>query len=318
MVKRDFYIPSSVQGVTLHGTMWAPDGEIRAVLQICHGMIEHIGRYGKLAKYLCARGIAAAGHDFLGHGKTAEEGERGFFAERDGEQRLLDDIGLTAGYIKGFYPEKPFFVMGHSMGSFFVRRYMTLHSSEISGAILLGTGGQRRLVLEAGRAAAEFSATVRGPRHRSRWIHEGMIGRFSRMAGGPGFSAGEEKYSWLSRDPGEARAYGEDPLNQFIFTDGACRDFMRVMVRLAREEDFEKIRKELPILFQSGGSDPVGENGAGVRRAARALGRHGLENVCVKIYPGARHELIHEQNREEVFADMAEWMLEQCERERGR
>lgn len=305
MVKSEFYIPSSKAGTRLHGIQWIPDGPVRASLQICHGMIEHVGRYGELAEYLCRRGIAAAGCDHLGHGRTSEPADWGFFDERDGELRVLDDIQITADYLKRQYPSVPHFILGHSMGSFFLRCYMAEKSGEMDGALLLGTGGQGRLLAKAGCLLTEITAACKGDRYRSRLLHQLLIGRFGRMTDKRGGS-----HCWLSREEEQVRAYTEDPLNQFIFTSGACRDFMKIIAAAGQRKTQKNIRRNLPVFLMSGAQDPVGEKGKGVKRVYRALKQAGLSDVSLKLYPEARHELLHETNREEVFRDIEEWICE--------
>ncbi|MBS6516663.1 MAG: alpha/beta hydrolase [Clostridium sp.] len=303
MMKLEFYIPSSRAGTRLHGIQWLPDVPVIASLQICHGMIEHVGRYEELAEYLCRHGIAAAGCDHLGHGRTSKPEDWGFFDEKDGELRVLEDIQLTSDYLKRQYPSVPHFILGHSMGSFFLRCYMGDKSSEIDGAILLGTGGQRPLLAKAGRLLTEGIAALKGDRYRSRLLHQLLIGRFGRMTDKKGGS-----HCWLSREEEQVRMYTEDPLNQFIFTSGACRDFMKIITLAGQKNGQKKIRRGLPIFLMSGAQDPVGERGRGVRRVYKAFKQTGLSDVSLKLYPEARHELLHETNREEVFRDIEEWI----------
>ncbi len=305
MVKTEFYIPSSRMGTRLHGIQWIPHTPVRASLQICHGMIEHIGRYEELAAYLCEQGIAATGCDHLGHGRTSEPADWGFFDERGGELRVLEDIRITADYLKRQYPSVPHFMLGHSMGSFFLRCYMQDKSHEIDGALLLGTGGQTPLLAKAGRLLAEAAIFWKGGRYRSQLLHQLLIGRFGRMTDKNGGS-----HCWLSREEAQVQAYTGDPLNQFIFTSSACRDFMKIIALAGEKKRQQTIRRDLPVLLLSGDRDPVGENGRGVRRVYRGFTQAGLSDVSFKLYPGARHELLHETNREEVFEDIKVWIQE--------
>lgn len=305
MVKTEFYIPSSRAGTRLHGFHWIPDVPVTASLQICHGMIEHAGRYEELAEYLCRCGIAVAGCDHLGHGLTCTPKDRGFFDERDGDLRVLEDIQITADYLKRQYPLVPHFILGHSMGSFFLRCYMEENSSEIDGVLLLGTGGQGRLLAGTGYLLTEAIAALKGGRYRSRLLHQLLIGRFGRMTDKNGGS-----HCWLSREEKQVQAYTEDPLNQFIFTSSACRDFMKIIALAGQKSKVKQIRRTLPVFLMSGAQDPVGEKGRGVKRVYKALKQAGLLDVSFKLYPEARHELLHEINREEVFRDIEVWIRE--------
>ena len=304
-MKLEFYIPSSRAGTRLHGIQWIPDGPVTASLQLCHGMIEHVGRYSELAEYLCRRGIAAAGCDHLGHGRTSNPEDWGFFDEKDGELRVLEDIQITADYLKRQHPSVPHFILGHSMGSFFLRCYMVDKGREIDGVLLLGTGGQGFLLAKAGCLLTEAVSAFRGTRYRSRLLHQLLIGRFGRMTDKNG-----DSHCWLSREEEQVRAYTEDPLNQFIFTSSACRDFMKIIAQAGQRKTLENTRKTLPVFLMSGSQDPVGEKGKGVKRVYRALKQAGLSDVSLKLYPKARHELLHETNREEVFQDIETWIRE--------
>ena len=291
MKTREFYVPSSDGKHRLHGTEWVPDAEIRAVLQISHGMVEHIKRYEEFAVFLTAHGIAVFGHDHLGHGKTANgDADFGFFAEKAGHVIPIRDLRRMTAYGKKRFPNVPFFLLGHSMGSFFVRRYMTVYGDGLDGAILMGTGGQRGPSVGLGYVLSLAVSAIRGSRYRSRLIYELSLGNYSRH-----FPEEETNHAWLSRDPQKVREYEEDAFCQFIFTAGAYRDFFRLIL----EGGWEK----------------------GVRRVFQRYAKAGNENLTLGFYREARHELLNEINRDEVYGDILEWLekqLSDVEREDGK
>jgi alpha-beta hydrolase superfamily lysophospholipase len=301
--EREFWFPSWDGVSRVHGILWEPEGTPRAVIQISHGMIEHIGRYGDFAEAMNRIGIAVAGHDHPGHGKTARPGHLGEFAAEQGAECVLADLHRSAVVLKRRYPGIPHILLGHSMGSFFGRIYLTRFGHELDGAIFMGTGCQSTLVLHAGMALVRLAVRLEGRSGRSTGLHRLVLGNFNRR-----FERRVTEHQWLSRCTEENRKYEADPYCQFLFTNGAFEDFFRVMIQLNRKKDFQNIPKALPILFLSGSEDPVGGRGRGVRKVCRIFLQQGCRDVTMKLYPGARHELLNEQNRAEVFEDIAEWI----------
>lgn len=299
----DFYIPSSDKTSRIHGTHWLAVGRTRAVLQLSHGMIEHIGRYRQLAEYFTERGIAVIGHDHLGHGRTTAVEAHGVFAGENGAFYVLEDLRLVSEYVKRQYPGIPHFMLGHSMGSFFVRRFLTIYGEMVDGVILTGTGEQSGITLRAGSAVVAKAVRRMGRTAFDSRLHDLVLGGYNKH-----FSPTRTEHDWLSRDVEEALKYEADPDCQFIFSNGAYEDFFRVMVDLNQKKQFERIPKSLPILMLSGAQDPVGQKGRGVYRAYRKLKDAGIADISMKLYPGARHELFKEMNRLEVFDDIRVWM----------
>lgn len=302
--KFTFYIPSSDGKSRIHGIQWAPSGEVKAFIQVTHGMVDHIGRYEAFAKRMNEAGIAVIGHDHLGHGLTARPGTLGQFAEADGAAHVLEDIRRIAEYAKRQYPGVPHILLGHSMGSFFGRRFITLHGDMLQGAIFMGTGSQSTLMLKLALFVVKRAAAKEGRTFCSEKLHQMVLGNYNKS-----FESGKTEHQWLSRDEKENRKYEADPYCSFKFSNGAYEDFFQVMYEVKAEKEFSQIPKELPVLFVSGEKDPVGENGKGVKRACDSLKKYGLTKVELKLYPEARHELLNELNREEVCQDIAKWVL---------
>lgn len=303
----EFYIPSSDGMSRIHGIHWIPQAAIMATIQICHGMLEHIGRYDAFAREMNREGIAVIGHDQLGHGKTALPGRLGIFAEEKGAAFLLKDIGRIQDYIKRQHAGVPHFMLGHSMGSFLIRRFLTLPESEINGAILMGAGNKTPAKLWIGTKAVEYAVRKEGRAYYNRRLHQMVLGAYNRP-----FEPGESNHEWLSRDGQSNRKFDEDPYCQFIFSNGAYQDFFQVMNELARRGQFEQIPTKLPILLLSGAEDPVGDKGKGIKKIYEEYRALRLSDVEMKLYPNARHELINELNREEVYRDIRMWILRHC------
>ena len=266
----DFTLPSCQPGRTLHAFRCVPEGEVRAVLQLSHGMVEFIDRYKPLAENLAARGILVTGNDHLGHGGSIRTKEDyGYFGEPDGNRAVLEDLHAVTTLTKQLYPGVPYFLLGHSMGSFYARQYLCEWGDELDGAIIMGTGFQPK-------ALVQFAKTL------------------CRVL--------------LNRDPVEVDRYRADERCTFIFTLNAYYSMFSGILRLYDPALLARVPKDLPMLFLAGDADPVGEQGAGVKRAVKSLLDAGVKNIEVKLYPSARHELLVELNREEVFADIGDWL----------
>lgn len=299
-------IPSSRPGATLNVLLCLPEGRPRAVLQMTHGMVEYIGRYEQLACWLADRGVAAVGHDHLGHGgSVVSREEYGYFGRPDGNRLLLDDIHRVTRWAKAL-PELeglPWFLLGHSMGSFYARQYLCEYGGELQGAILMGTGWQPRAAARAGRALCHLLAAFHGWRCRSKLVDSMAFGSYNRS-----FRPARTSKDWLNRDEKEVDRYLSEERCSFRFTLNGYDSLFTALERLCDKELLARAPKDLPVLFLSGDDDPVGDRGRGVQKAAQSLRDAGMRRVEVKLYPGARHELLVELNRQEVFADIGSFI----------
>ena len=299
-------IPSTRPGAQLNVLVCLPEGRPRAVLQMTHGMVEYIGRYEELARFLAGQGIAAVGHDHLGHGGTAATKEDyGYFGRPDGNRLLLDDIFAVTRWAKALpaLAGLPWFLLGHSMGSFYARQYLCEHGGELSGAILMGTGWQPRAAALAGRALCHLLAAFKGWHYRSKLVDGMAFGSYNRS-----FAPARTSKDWLNRDGREVDRYLADERCSFRFTLNGYDSLFTGLARLRDKRLLAQAPKDLPLLFLSGADDPVGSRGKGVERAAQSLRDAGVRHIAVKLYPAARHELLLELNRQEVFADIQAFM----------
>ena len=302
----DFTLPSTVPGRTLHAFRCVPEGPVRAVVQLSHGMVEFIDRYKPLAEYLAAQGILVTGHDHLGHGASIRtKADYGYFAQPDGNRAVLDDLHAVTEQTKALYPGVPYFLLGHSMGSFYARQYLCEWGSELDGAIILGTGFQPKALVRLAKGICRVQAALFGWHHRSK-----LVERLS-FAGYNNGLEGRTTHDWLNRDAAEVDKYLADERCTFTFTVNAYYSMFSGILRLHDPAFVAQVPKDLPLLFLAGDADPVGERGKGVERAVQSLRDAGVRNIEVKFYPGARHELLVETNRQEVFADIAGWIEKQ-------
>ncbi len=302
----DFTLPSSAPGRMLHAFRCVPEGEVRAIVQLSHGMVEFIDRYKPLAEYLAARGILVTGNDHLGHGGSIRtRADYGYFAEPDGNRAVLDDLHAMTVLTKQLYPGVPYFLLGHSMGSFYARQYLCEWGSELDGAIILGTGFQPKALVAFARTVCRVLAVFFGWQHRSR-----LVAELSFLGYNKGLE-GRTTHDWLNRDPAEVDKYLAEERCTFTFTLNAYYSMFSGILRLHDPAFLARMPKDLPLLFLSGDADPVGEQGKGVRRAIQSLKDAGVQNIESIFYPGARHELLVETNKLEVFGDIAAWLDKQ-------
>lgn len=304
MTEREFYLPSSDKNYKIRCMEWTPDGEVKAVLQITHGMVEHIGRYREFGVWMAENGVAVIGHDHLGHGKTVvNEEDFGYFGTSGGTTCVVKDIRRVTVYMKKKYPEKKLFLLGHSMGSFLTRKYLSVYKDGPDGFILMGTGAPAEPVVFCGYLLAAAMAKVKGERYRSKLLYDMSLGSYNMK-----FRPVKTPHDWLTRDEAFAKSFGEDEYCQFIFTATAYRDFFKVILDTAKSEKAGKIRKDMSLLIVSGDKDPVGEDAKGVRKVYNRYSKAGVVDMTLGLYEGARHEILHETNRDEVYADILEWM----------
>ncbi|GFZ87755.1 alpha/beta hydrolase [Paenibacillus marchantiophytorum] len=292
---------------------WLPDeaNAIKAIVQIAHGMSETAARYERLAETLTEQGYAVYANDHLGHGLTAGvPGNVGKFGKDCFHSMAANMGGITEQIRLRHAKDIPLYVLGHSMGSFLTQSYMVTYVNEnpehVQGILLSGTNGKEGPVLQVGILVASLEAAIRGDHHRSKLLTNLSFGAFNKR-----FAPNRTESDWLSRDAEEVDRYVEDPYCGVIFTSGYFRDFFKGLKEIHQSSHVSRIRKDLPIFVFSGEEDPVGGHGKGVRRLLAMYQAIGLQKVSSKLYPGGRHEMLNEVNREEVMTDISEWLNRQ-------
>lgn len=304
--KEEFFYPSSSGKTQIHAVRYTPDGEIKAVLQISHGMVEFIERYEEFAQFLNEHNILVTGNDHLGHGGSINsKADYGYFAEVDGNGAVLDDLHKLTVITKELYPNVPYFLLGHSMGSFYARQYLCEYGSELDGAIIMGTGHMPLMLVKAGMVLSKIIATFRGWRYRSKFINNMAFGGYNKR-----FEPGETKSDWLSKNKDSVNAYLADERCTFVFTLNGYYNMLKGISRLYDRDLLDKMPKDLPVFFMSGEDDPVGEFKEGVLRAIQTFYDAGMKNVSAQFYPDDRHEILNELDRAEVYEDILAWMTD--------
>lgn len=303
MKKQHFTYLSSDGMTEIHAIRWIPDDAPKAVLQISHGMVEYINRYDEFASALAGRGVLVTGNDHLGHGDSVQsEAHYGYFAAENGNECLLKDIHKLRKLTQKEYPQIPYFLLGHSMGSFLVRQYLGFYGEGLAGAVVMGTGYQPRIVTQFGMALATVMAKLKGWDHRSGFLDRIAFGGYNKKFGAPD---GKE---WLSRNAENVEVYKNEPRCGFVFTLNGYYNLFYSICMLSYPKFLERMPKKLPVFFVAGEDDPVGQFGKGVTKVYQQFLKCGMENVSCKLYPQQRHEILNELERESVYGDIFGWM----------
>ena len=305
VMRTDFSFPSSDGIHTVRACAWLPEGSRpRGVVQLVHGISEHMGRYDGLARFLAGQGFAVAGHDHLGHGQTAAGPEEyGFLGERDGWDHLVADVKALRDRMGERFSGLPYFLLGHSMGSFVARTYLIRFPGTVDGCLLSGTGQESAPLLAFGRLAASLLCVLRGSNTRSAFITSLSLGAYNRQ-----FRPNRTPNDWISRDQAVVDAYCADPLCQFVPTVGMFRDMLGGLQFIGRPANCARMDPNTPVFLFSGDKDPVGGCGKGVRKVENLFRSAGVRDLTVKLYPEGRHEMFHELNRDEVYGDVLAWL----------
>ena len=304
--------PSHDNASTIRALVWEPDDAARpdfsprAVVQIVHGMSEHVERYAPFAEFLVGRGFVVCANDHVGHGKTAGERDLGHMPLANGADVLVEDVHALREKVCERYPHARHVMFGHSMGSFVTRVYLTRHADGLSAAILCGTGQQPRIQTVAGRVITRLIAQIRGERHVSRFVDSLGAGAYGRA-----IKDARTDVDWISSDPDVVDEYIADPLCGQPFTVGAYATLASLIADATDARLARRVPKDLPLLFVAGAEDPVGDCGRGVARAVDEYRNAGVRLVEMGIYPGARHEILNEPCRDAVWHDVEEFLARQ-------
>ena len=311
---RQYFYPSTDQIHQIHAVRWLPDEPVkpRAVLQISHGILEHVGRYETFAAWLADKGFVVFAADHLGHGGSFQaEEDYGFFAETGGWDLAVQDMHRLYEMAHMAYPHLPYFLLGHSMGSFLSRSYLIRYPGELTGCILSGTGEQPDLVCAIGLLIARLERRRLGAHGRSNLCNNLCFGSYNKH------TARRTECDWLSRDDTRVDDYVADPLCGGIPTTALIMDMLGGIRFNHKKENLAKMDKSTPVFFIAGEDDPVGNYGKGVHKVVDAFRKLGCEDVALRLYPGGRHEMLNETNRLEVYGDLLRWLDARIPPEKG-
>lgn len=301
---RELQLPSNDGIHQLHVVVWEPSGDVKAILQISHGMVEFIERYDAFAKFLNEKGVLVIGNDQLGHGHTAGRDEDlGYFCKENKSATVVKDLHTVTEYAKKQYPNVPYFLFGHSMGSFMARRYLMTYGTELTGAVICGTGKQASVTLAVGKLICAIIKLFKGERFRSDFINQASFGTYNER-----FKPIRTKNDWLTKDTEIVDWYNQHKFCTFNFTINGYQTLFEVLTFIQKKENVEKIPKKLSIYMIAGEEDPVGNYGAGVRSVYETYQAVGIQDIDIKLYPTDRHEILNETDRETVYQDVWDWL----------
>ena len=309
MGNQEVYTFNSSDGHSvIHCRKWLPGGEPVAVIQFVHGMLEYIERYNGFANFLASKGYVVVGHDHIGHGHSVESVDQlGVMTGSHPSDYMVEDIYAHYAMTRKAFPELPYFIMGHSMGSYLLRKFLSVKSAyleDLTGAIIMGTGQEKSSTCGGGLAMVALLSLFKGKNYRSTLIRDMTYSKPYQQFDCYGKDLSK---SWLSKNTDNVEKYVRDPLCAYLFTLNAYKGLIEATKYACSKECVSKMRTSLPLLVISGEEDPVGNLGKGTTEAAEQLKAGGIKDVTLKLYPGDRHEILNELDRDKVYEDIYQW-----------
>ena len=306
MKTKEFSFKSATGVCRIHGCEFLPEGEVRAVVIIHHGMAEHISRYADYVKHLTDMGYAVFMHDMANHGKSNQKTELlGYFGENDGYKNLVKDLKTVYDLAKKEFPDKKIIMFGHSMGSFIVRCFDCAYPGASDASVYMGTGGSNPAA-GMGKAISNLIASIKGSTYKSKMLDKITFGSFNKK------TDKKTSFDWLTRDSAIVQKYIDDDYCGFLFTVKGMNDLVNLNVWANSAECYNTVKKDLPILLVAGADDPVGAYSKGINEVADKMKASGHTNVTVKLFPGCRHEVLNETNRQEVYEGIDAFLNANC------
>lgn len=305
MKTKEYSYPSKSGLCEIKAWQWYPDdGEVKAVLQIHHGMAEHCGRYKSCIDAFVKMGYAVFMNDMINHGKSNKKfDELGYFGDKDGYKDIIADAKILMDIAKKEYPSKPYIISGHSMGSLVMRCFINEYGNCFDGAVFIGTSGTNPLA-KISISISSLIGLFKGKLYKSEFLYK------------TGFSAYDKpfehrtSYDWGTRDKACVDDYMNDNYCGFKFTTCGYKDLAKLCIDCNSSDWFKNVGKDMPVLLISGSMDPVGNYEKGVKEVYNKLLETGHTNVKMKLYPEARHEILNELNKEEVYDEINRFITE--------
>lgn len=307
VTREEFTFDSRDHETKIHAFEWKPDTDKPiCVVQIIHGMAEYMERYDEFARFLAGQGIVVVGNDHLGHGKTVSEenGVYGYFCKQDPATVLVRDVHRLKKMTQEKYLGVPYIIIGHSMGSFILRNYLFRYGKGIDGAVILSTGNHTKTEIVTGKFLAGVLSLFQKQTHPSGFLNTATFGSYMKKI--------ENKrtvWDWVCSDTDVVDRYMEDSRCGFTFTINGFKTLFELAGRCLVKENLEQIPKKLPILIAAGTDDPVGDYGAAPQNVYDTFLNLDMTKVQLKLYKDARHELLNETIRQDVYKDLLNWIL---------
>ena len=301
---------AGANGTVLPGRIWTGDDAPRMVLQVTHGMTEHMGRYQDLARQLTTLGIAVAGFDLRGHGLNPGDQVCASFGE-GGWDDSLEDMHRFHGELARRFPGLPHFMLGFSLGSFLLRDFIGRFHDEVVGAVIMGTGHQPGLVLSVLLQVIRGEIKRGGFDHSTPRVQEMSFGNYNKR-----FAPNQPPFDWLCSDQEQLALYARDALCRREISAGLFWQLVDAMRRTGRPDTYRGWDPNLPVLLLSGAEDPVGDCGKGVLRVQSSMKKAGLRDVEAHLLPNARHDLLHEASSgaaQRAIDLLVKWLLDRAQ-----
>ncbi len=304
-ITSEFFFPSSDGKTLIHVNQWTPsERRILGVVQIAHGVAEYGARYAPFARFLCGHGFVVVANDHLGHGQSLiPGGPMVYLGEKDGWWNVVDDIESLSSRMAKVFPGKPYFLFGHSMGSFLSRTHLIRYPGRLDGCILCGTGHQSPALIAGGKLIADREIRRLGKKAFSARADDLAFGAYNKA-----FAPTRTRFDWVSASEENVDAYIADPLCGGDTTLGLFRDMLDGLSYITRQSNMDKMDADLPVFFIAGDQDPVGDMGKGVRKAHDCFKKAGIRDLSIKLYHGLRHEILNEASRQYVYRDVLDWL----------
>lgn len=306
MKKNELFFPSVDRQTNIHMVMWEPENKVLGVLQIVHGVTEHIMRYEELASFLTDKGIAVVGIDLLGHGMSTNNGNKKMYFGGIGSwQYVINDINTCLEQVKEVYGNVPYTMLGFSLGSFLARTYMIDNPGKVDGGILVGTGMTSNMEISLANMVVKSETKKYGDKNATDKIRDLTFGTYNKK-----FKPNRTEYDWLCKSEAMLDNYINDPLRGGTMSVGLFREMLSGMKYTGDKNNIKRMNKTKPILFLSGTKDAVGNFGKGVNKAYLTFKDLGIEDVSIKMYEDLRHDILHEDSRLDIYKDIYNWLVE--------
>jgi len=305
MKREDFYFDSRDNHTKLHAVRWSPDTEKPvAILQIVHGMAEHVDRYEDFASFMVSKGFVVTADDHLGHGKSVPEGGvYGYFCKQDPATVVVRDVHRLKKITQEQYPGIPYYILGHSMGSFILRNYLFRYGKGIDGAVVMGTGMVPKALAGATKLMASAGCLFGKSAVPSEFMNKLGFGSYLKRIPNP-----RTTNDWLTKEESIVDKYNADPECGFVFTCNGFKTLGELILRLHKKSNLEKMPVTLPVFFVSGKEDPVGDYGEAPKKVYKSFLDEGMQKVEIKLYDDDRHEILNETDKETVYNDVYNWL----------
>lgn len=304
MKKNELFFPSADKMTNIHMVMWEPDDEVLGVVNIVHGVTEHIMRYENFAQFLTNHGIAVVGIDLLGHGLSTNNGtKKMYFGGVGSWNYVLEDIEKCLINSKEMYSGVPCTMLGFSLGSFLARTYLINRPGIVDGAILVGTGYNSPLEISLARSVVKSETKKYGDANATDKIRDLTFGTYNKK-----FKPNRTEYDWLCSSNEMLDQYISDPLRGGVMSVGLFREMLYGIEYTGDRKNIKRMHTGKPILLLSGSKDPVGAFGNGVNKVYKEFQRVGISDVTMRLYEGLRHDILHEDSRDVIYDDILNWM----------